>query len=276
MKQILLYFIITLLTINFAKAQSDYETNGIFQFVEELPVQKGLLYGPGRLDAEGKSILIGMDDENTGLTHIYTIDLNDLQKPVLIKGKLNNTTMSIYQPTMDRKRKSLIVVASTSDSWSDNDLYESHKNIFNKYSKIKKLNTLNSDSLADAYPMLIAGGTEIYFTRDNQLFFSKRASVHTEFEAAKAVHFANDGYAYVMSVWVSEDGKELFYSTSSGTIYHAKKNAYLSFDEPELFTDEFTDFDFIASISFDNTMKNLWLYLSDNNNLSHILHYRLK
>ncbi len=271
-----LCLIIAVLTSSFVHAQSTFETNGKFQFIDSLPAQENFRFGPGKLTVKGKLIIIGLEDENTQLTRIYKINAKHPQTIEAIEGAINNTEMSIYQPATDAKSKSLIVVAGPGLTWDDNDLYESQKDASGNYGELKALDALNSSESADAYPWLSANGKEIYYTRDDQIHYSSRSSIHTTFETGRPIHFEGNTDLDIISVWVSKNGKSLYFSTGSGDIYNAQKTGKLSFSEPELFTNEFTALDFISSISFDRKMKNLWFYLSDENNNSYFLHYRLK
>ncbi len=273
-----IYFLLIalLLSTSLLKAQSPFDTNGQFEFVEELPVQEGLLYGPGRLHTKGKFFLTGMDDENTMITRIYKISMKDYASLQLIEVEVNSTDMSIYQPVMDSRGKTMIVAASTSDSWADNDLYEARQNANGQYGPLKKLDALNDTQVADAYPWLSAKGKSIYYTRDSELFFGKRSSLDADFSVGQVVAFAGENTSNIMSSWLPKNRKEIYFVNSAGEIWRAKRIDDLHFESPTLFTDEFTTLDFISSISFDKKMKNLWMYLSDEENITHILHYRLK
>ncbi len=257
-----------------SNAQSIYSTKGNFRFVEELKAPYGYTFGPGRLDYSGKNFYCGLDDEN-GITRIFRFSVKNPGHPVPIEGPFNVDEYSVFQPTLSADGSVLVYVSSQEDSWIANDLYMALSTGSDQYDSGRPIEEVNDPQDADAYPWLSADGLTLYFTHDNNILYATRANTSEMFSEPRPLRFQDSSEVHVMTCWVDHKGKELYF-ISSGSIYKSKRISEGLFTKPELFTDEFEFLDFISSLSFDKKKKNLWLYLSDENDVTHILHYKRK
>lgn len=257
-------------------------TNGKFRFTDTLSVAVNYSVNPGQISKDGKAYYLGLyydGDDDTTFSAIYRLSLspasdNPLSRiPAAVKLTPPAGYLEVFQCSATADEKTLVFVVNNFNGWAGNDLAIAEKNENGIYVS-RMLDELSAIDTADAYPWISPDGLSIYFVRDEKMYYAKRNNRSDKFNKPLPVPFAGDVQTPVVSVWLSNNEKKIFY-ISANTIYVAeRKKSDQPFKLPVVFTNEFKEFEFIASQSFSPDMKDLYLYYSGET--TKILHYKLK
>lgn len=258
------------------KAQDEsFITNGKFTFVDTLSKPENYTVNPGQLTKNGNKYLLGMyydGDDDTAYSKIFSIDiLSKSHSPLEITGITDYK--EFFQCSASDNEEVLVMVGNNFKGWAGNDLVLAERKKDGTYAA-RALNEVNSKDTVDAYPWLSGDGLRIYYIKDEVIYFSDRSNLSEKFKSPSPLVFTNPVQTSVRSIWLNKSEKKLFY-ISNNIIYVAerKKNTQ-PFKLPSVFTKEFSDLEFIASLSFTPDMKHLYLYYSGDS--EKILHYKLK
>ena len=270
-------------------AQTDndlYATNGIFRFVEALPLPDSADIQPGQLSKDGKNYYLGLSQEVDAemvtpdgsekinyVTDLYHYNLKTKTlTPLHMTGMQD--TMEFFQCSMTADEKTIVFALNPYGGWTYNDLGIADKNADGTWKPYRILKETNKDSVSDAYPWLSPDGLHLYFIQDNKIYFTERKSRKDAFNAPKTISFNGDVRLEVISCWLSDDEKTIFI-LSNNKIYKAiRKKITDPFLLPSLYTDEFSKLEFISGLSFTPDMKDLYVYATGDE--VNILHYTLK
>ncbi len=257
-------------------------TNGKFRFTDTLPMAVNYSINPGQLSKDGSAYYLGLyydGDDDTTFSAIYRLGLSSAsddplsRMPAVVKLSPPAGYLEVFQCSATADEKTLVFVVNNFNGWAGNDLAIAEKNENGTYVS-RMLDELSAIDTADAYPWISPDGLRVYFVRDEKMYHAMRSSRSDKFSRPVPVSFAGDVQTPVVSVWLSNNEKKLFY-ISANTIYMAeRKKTNRPFKLPVVFTSEFKEFEFIASQSFSPDMKDLYLYYSGET--TKILHYKLK
>ncbi len=264
-------------------AQSKYTTIGLFNFAGALPIPDKYECGPGQLTKDGGHFILGLtegDFENGFdlLSNIYLYNLKlPSETPDIKNFGLPAAVDSIryFQCSGSQKEQTLIYVVNEMGSWNDNDLGLAEKKSDGSYTKTRMLNEINDPALSDAYPWISADGKRLFYCRDFKLFYTERIDNNTIFNNPVPLDFEGEVLLEIVSCWLTPDEKNLFIIANNQIYKSSRRSRSDPFSFPELFTNEFKDFFFIAGMSFMSDKKTMYLYYSDEDT-QQILTYKLK
>lgn len=253
----------------------DFITYGKFIFADTLSVPKNYSVNPGQLSKDGNQYYLGLyydGEEDTSFSNIYSIDIHSqTTTPLQITPPEGYT--EFFQCSVSDDEKTIVLVANNFKGWAGNDLALAEKDASGKYNA-RILDELNTEDTVDAYPWLSGDGLRIYFVKNEVIYFSERKNRSEKFNSPAPLVFTNAVQTPIRSLWLNTSEKKLFY-ISNNIIYVAeRKKISKPFKLPEVFTKEFINLEFIASLSFTPNMNHLYLYYSGEN--TKILHYKMK
>ena len=264
-------------------AQSKYNTTGRFTFSGTLNIPDKYECGPGQLTKDGSHFILGLtegDFENVFdlLSNIYLYNLEAAPGAVDIKSfGLPAAVDSIryFQCSASENEETLVYVVNEMGGWNDNDLGLATKKPDGTYTKTRMLDEINDPGVSDAYPWVSADGKRLFYCRDFKLFFTELNEPDNKFNTPVLVDFKGDVQLEIVSCWLTPDEKNMFIIANNQIYRSSRKSRSDPFSLPELFTNEFKEFYFIAGLSFSSDKKTMYIYYSDEET-QQILIYKLK
>ncbi len=274
-------FILCILYPCFLGAQVPPVTSGIFSFTEKINIPDRYEIGPGQLTKDGAHFIIGLlqgdfSEEVNMESNIFLAGTSAGDTSLINLG-LPNAPDSIryFQCSASDHEKILVFVTNPYTGWAQNELGISEMQPDGSYSNVRVLDEVNDTAVSDAYPWISGDGLRLYYSHDFRLFQTQRTATGNRFEKPVPVAFTGDIQIDIVSCWLTQDEKTIFF-IANNTIYRAyRKSITEPFSFPQVMTDEFKNFYFISGISFSPAGKDLYLYYSDETTQS-ILKYHLK
>ncbi|MEZ5013541.1 MAG: hypothetical protein R2794_04555 [Chitinophagales bacterium] len=260
--------------------QSKYATTGVFRFIEKLPIGSDYEVGPGQLSKGSDKLLLGLttgniEKQDSLWSDLYYIDLQNTgagPKAIALPNDLDS--IQYFQCTSSENEEVIVYVTNEYGGWNDNQLGIAYKDQNGSYNRARPLSEINSNALSDAYPWLSADGLRLYYCRDFKIFVTGRKNIQDPFAAPTPVYFNGEVHLDVVSCWLTPK-EDIMYIIANNNIYISYKDKKTSaFSLPQLFSDAFKNFYFIASLSFAADKKTMYIYYSDEFEQS-ILKYEL-
>lgn len=265
-----------------AFSQGSVVTKGIFSYKDSLKIPSSYEIGPGQLTKDGSAFILGlMDgelDEYINLrSDIYTYSLNPADSNNALKAlKLPNAPDSVryFQCSASNDNNTLIYVVNAFAGWNDNELGIAEKQADGSYKHIRMLAELNDPIQSDAYPWVSGDGLRVYYNRNFKMMYASRNSINDKFSNPVEVDFVGEVQLEIVSCWLTSDEKNMFIVANNVIYRSSRKSLNDPFSFPEVMTDEFKQFYFIAGISFLEDRKTMYLYYSTEDKQT-ILSYKL-
>ncbi len=264
-------------------AQGTYKTKGIFNFLGELSIPEKYECGPGQLTKDGTHFILGLTEGNFEdyydlLSNIYAITLSDGNKtPAITSYNLPNALDSVryFQCAASAHEQTLVYVVNAMGGWNENQLGIAEKNPDGSYGSIRMLDEANDSELSDAYPWISEDGLRLIFCRNFKLFGTSRNTVSEKFKTPEEIHYNGDVNLEIVSCWLTPNEKTMFIVSNNLIYTCTRKSKTSTFSFPQVFTNEFKDFYFIAGLSFMPDKKTMYVYYSDLD-AQKIIKYQLK
>ncbi len=279
-----LVFILCIFCTQFTSAQVNLNSDGIFQFVDTLPIDSNFLIAPGQVSKNGQSFYLGLTSgaiamDEDPVSALYKIDITSdasiTNGPQRINLPNPENLFQFYQCSLSEDENTMLFVINNGGGWLQNQLAISIKDAEGNFTSIRILDELNDSLKSDSYPWLSADAHRLYFTRDFNMMYAERKSVQDKFSAPVEVDFIGDVQLEIISAWLTPDELTMFMIANSTIYKSSRKSKNDSFGFPQLFTDEFSEFYFIAGLSFTPDGKTMYIYYYDEY-ADYILQYQLK
>jgi len=172
-------------------------------------------------------------------------------KPVRLKGVINNAEYDIITPSVSADEKTMVFVNSVDGTQKGNDLYITAKEDEQKNNDLyitsrasedgafvnaRALDEINDPEMSDSYPWLSNDGLRIYFTKQKgseiTFHFAERKSLNEKFSKPKKLDITLPKISNNLSCFLSGDETEIFV-LSGDKIYHARRdNLFSKFSSP--------------------------------------------
>ena len=275
-KVLVLFCILGTLKIS---GQVNFNTNGLFEFVDTLSIPSNFMIAPGQISKNGDHFLLGLTygdlEELTDLnSNLYTVKIGN--------GEIKNLNLPnevdqyrFYQCSASENDKVVILVVNDGGGWGDNDLGIAIRDSAGNYPNMFYLSNLNDEVMSDAYPWISADAKHLYFSRDFTLMYTHRENITGEFADPVKVEFIGDVNLEIISAWFTPDELKMYFIANNLIYLSERKKITDPFSFPEIFTSEFKDFYFVAGLSFTPDRKTMFIYYSDEQS-DKILQYHLK
>lgn len=259
--------------------QVNFNTNGLFEFIDTLPIPSKFMISPGQVSKNGDHFILGLTSGNledlTDLnSNLYTIKIGERDlKSLNLPNQVDK--YRFYQCSASANDEVIVLVVNDGGGWADNELGITYRDSAGNYPNMFYLTNLNDDVQSDAYPWLSADAKHLYFSRDFTLMYTHRENVSGEFSDPVKVDFEGDVNLEIISAWLSPDELKMYFIANNLIYFADRKNINDPFSFPEIFTSEFKNYYFIAGLSFKPDRKTMFIYYSDEQT-DKILQYHLK
>ncbi len=259
--------------------QVNFNTNGLFEFVDSLRIPSGYMIAPGQVSKNGDHFMLGLTSGNLeDLT-----DLNSNLYSVSIgSGKMESLNLPnqidlyrFYQCTASANDAVIVMVVNEGGGWADNELGIAYRDSAGNYPNMFYLSNINDEVVSDAYPWISADAKDLYFSRDFTLMYTHRENVKGEFNDPVKVDFEGDVNLEIISAWLTPDQLKMYFIANNLIYLSERKKITDPFSFPQIFTSEFKNYYFIAGLSFMPDKKTMFIYYSDEQT-EKILQYHLK
>ncbi len=269
---------------SWAQPDQNLNTNGLFSFVDTLPIDSSYLIAPGQVSKKGGTFFLGLTSENEvfdegSISALYRLDLSGpdamAKGPQRIDLSNPENQFQFYQCSLSADENVVLFVVNNGGGWLQNQLGIATKDAAGNFSSFRVLDELNDSTKSDSYPWLSGDGLRIYFTREFKIMFAERRSLQDKFSSAAPIDFEGTVQLEIVSAWFTADELDMYMIAGNRIYKSTRKSKQDSFGFPSLFTDEFKDFYFIAGLSFAPDKKTMYLYYYDEY-ADYILQYQLK
>jgi len=245
----------------FAQEESTFND---YNLVETITTPEGFENQIGQISRDGKNYFLGLlDNNNKGWIFVYQIKNSGkatlkqkFEMPVLDQSVVSKKLMAgdeIYfngQVTLSSDELTVVFSGNFGGTWNGNDLYiATRPNKSVNFSEVKALENINNPTSAEAYPCLSPDALRLYYTFNNEVYMSQRASVTDEFTNGHKIRLNLEEMGEVISCWVSDDEKSIVLCNGSEVYTATRVNQNALFSIPQILSADFSNFDFVSSVN---------------------------
>ncbi len=253
----------------------NYKTFGKCSFAGKLNIPEEYTISPGQISKDGKAYILGLSSNTDDSIYydIYSLSILNSAPPAAFHLPYNESYKELTQSSLTADGNIMVFVANNYNGWSGNELAISIKDEYGKFTDFRMLDEINDPLNSDSYPWITADGNSIYYTKNDKLFVSEKHKNSEKFTSALEVKFTGTVELPVVSAWLTNNEKKLYFISNNIIYFSTRKNRNNKFSLPKVFTNEFKNFEFISAVCFSPDLKDMYLYYAGDD--EEILHYKI-